>query len=134
MSINTGYLLNTYSVKCHRYLKQLKEENLLNLARAVLSDLFKEKLENVTPEIQFDSGKQQASWRIPSLIDAMYLELFFRFSPTGQWRKCADPKCSGVGYFEWTPSKPNQKYCCNVCALRVAKQEQRKRMREQQNK
>lgn len=119
------------SLKECDYLKQLKEENLLNLARAVLSDLFKEKLENVTPEIQFDSGKQQASWRIPSLIDAMYLELFFRFSPTGQWRKCADPKCSGVGYFEWTPSKPNQKYCCNVCALRVAKQEQRKRMREQ---
>lgn len=109
------------------YLKQLKKENLLNLARAVLSDLFKHKLDTVSPEIQFESGRQFASWRIPTLIDAMYLELFFRFSPNGQIRKCADPKCTGIGYFEWTPSKPNQKYCCNTCAMRIAKQEQRKR-------
>lgn len=116
------------------YLKQLQKENLLNLARAVLSDLFKAKLESVTPELQYVNGKHQAGWRIPTLIDAMYLELFFRLSPTGQFRKCADPKCSGVGYFEWSPSKPNQKYCCNVCALRVAKEEQRKRARAKKDK
>lgn len=105
--------------------KQLQEKNLLNLARAVLSDLFKEKLHTVYPEIQIENGKQVASWRIPTLLDAMYLELFFRFSPTGQVKRCADPSCDG--FFTWTPSRPTQKYCCNECALRVAKREQRKR-------
>lgn len=105
--------------------KQLQEKNLLNLAKAVLSDLFKEKLHTVYPEIQIENGKQIASWRIPTLLDAMYLELFFRFSPTGQVKRCADPSCDG--FFTWTPSRPTQKYCCNECALRVAKRRQRQR-------
>lgn len=113
------------------FLKQLKENNLLNLAKAVLADLFKEKLHTVYPEIQIENGKQIANWRIPTLLDAMYLELFFRFSPTGQVKRCADTSCNG--FFTWTPSRPTQKYCCNECALRVAKRRQRQRDSEKQN-
>ena len=110
------------------YFKQLSQNNLLNLAKAALSDLFKEKLITVFPEIQFEKGKQTAGWRIPTFIDAMYLELFFRFSPNVKIKRCADPTCRAP--FEWSPSKPNQIYCDNVCAVRMAKRMQRARNKQ----
>lgn len=110
----------------------INEKSIVALGRAALSDIFKEHLHRVFPEIEYSEGKHVASWRIPSLLDAMYLELFFRFSPVGEIRKCADPKCNN--FFEWSPSKPNQKYCDNTCALRAAKRSQRAREREKRKK
>ena len=110
----------------------IKPETLIALGRAAISDIFKEHLHTVFPEIEYANGLPSASWRIPTLLDAMFLELFFRFSPIGEIRKCADPKCGK--FFEWSPSKPNQKYCDNICAMRVAKRNQRAREREKQKK
>lgn len=129
-----GEVLFNPPLSAINYLISLKEDQLLNLAKAVLSDLFKENLHRISPEIQYENNQLLSSWRIPSLLSAMYLELFFRFSPYGQIKICANPTCKKA--FTWTSSKPTKKFCCTECAVLMAKRNQRKRERERlaQNK
>lgn len=96
------------------------------LAKAVLSDVFREKLHRVFPEIRYDEDNiPQSAWRIPTLLDAMYLEIFFRFSPNGVIKKCANQTCNN--YFEWSKSTPTKIYCSQRCAMLMAKRKQRER-------
>lgn len=100
----------------------------MQCAKIVFSDIFKEHLHRIYPEIIFTKeGNPESSWRIPSLIDAMYLELFFRFSPNSNVRKCQNPDCPN--YFTWTSSRSKKIYCSQSCALLMAKRKQRERDR-----
>lgn len=108
-------------------------EKVLMCAKAVFSDIFKEQLYSVYPEIVFNkNGDPESSWRIPSLIDAMYLELFFRFSPNSSVRKCQNPDCPN--YFTRTSSRPTKIYCSESCALLMAKRMERARKRKAKSK
>lgn len=96
------------------------------LAKAVLSDVFKENLCWIYPEVRYDKDNTpQSAWRIPTLLNAMYLELFFRLSPNGRIKRCANPTCNN--YFEWNKSTPTKIYCSERCAKLMAKRKQRER-------
>lgn len=114
------------------YLQSLNITNLSNLAKAVLSDLFKENLHMISPEIQFENGHYISTWRIPTLLNAMYLELFFLYSPNHKIKLCANPSCRRK--FEWRSDKPTQKYCSINCATCVAQRMKRKRDKEKSSK
>lgn len=102
---------------------------LLNTAKGLFSDIFKEKLHAVYPEIIFGAdGIPESSWRIPTLIDAMYLELFFRFTPNTSVRKCMNPTCPK--FFTRTSSRPTKIYCDESCAKLMAKRKERERKRK----
>ena len=104
----------------------------IKIAKSVLSDILTEQLHRVYPEIVFnDNGVPESSWRIPSLLDAMYLELFFRLSPNSQAKKCGNPNCTK--YYIWSSSKPSKKYCSESCARLMAKRMQRERERKNKN-
>ena len=103
-------------------------KHLINTAKALLADIFKEKLSRITPELQFNAGNMpEANWRIPSLADAMYLDAFFRLTPTTTVRHCANPTCTR--YFTWSSSRKTRIYCCPACAELMAKRKQRERDR-----
>lgn len=105
-------------------------DNLLKTARGVFTDLFKENLHRVYPEMVFNkNGEPESSWRIPTLIDAMYLELFFRFTPSSSVRKCMNPTCPK--FFVRTSSRPSKIYCDENCAKLMAKRMERERKRKQ---
>ena len=106
----------------------ITEVEIVKLGRAVFADVFKEHLQDVYPEIEFTDRGRSASWHIPSFLSAMYLELFFRLSPEGKFRRCADPKCNS--FFEWSPSHPGKIYCSVECAQRVAKRMERERKKK----
>lgn len=104
------------------------DETLLKTAKGVFSDVFKEHLKSVYPEIIFTkAGTAESSWRIPTFIDAMYLELFFRYTPNSSVRKCENPTCSG--FFVYESSRPTKKYCTESCAKLMAKRMERERKR-----
>lgn len=104
-------------------------ENLIKVGKGVFTDIFKEQLHCVYPEITYDkNGVAESSWRIPTLIDAMYLELFFRFTPNSSVRKCENPTCPK--YFIRTSSRPSKKYCDDACAKLMAKRMERARKRK----
>ena len=120
----SGYI-NTFSEK--------DADGVLMCAKAVFSDIFKEHLHSVYPEMVFSkNGDPESSWRIPSLLDAMYLELFFRFSPNSSVRKCQNPDCPN--YYTRTSSRPKKIYCSESCALLMAKRMERDRKRKAKNK
>lgn len=101
-------------------------DHFISAAKAMLADLFKERLEHIAPEIQFNNGSMpEANWRIPSLLDAMYLDAFFRLTPTTTVRRCANPTCSH--YFTWSKSRKTRIYCSASCAELMAKRKQRER-------
>lgn len=103
-------------------------ELLLKTAKGVFSDIFKEKLHSVYPEIVFSkNGTAESSWRIPSLMDAMYLELFFRYTPNSSVHKCENPTCTN--FFIYDRSRPTKKYCNESCAKLMAKRMERARKR-----
>ena len=108
----------------------LKEDNhFMNTAKSLLVDIFRERLHRVSPELQFNHGTfPETSWKIPSLVEAMYMELFFRLTPTGTIRKCANPTCPN--YFQWSASRKTRKYCCSSCAELMAKRMERERKRK----
>ena len=102
------------------------KDSIIKTAKGVFADLFKENLKSVYPEIVFNkNGNPESSWRIPSLIDAMYLELFFRFTPNSSVRKCANPTCNK--FFTRTSSRPTKIYCDENCAKLMAKRNERAR-------
>ena len=102
------------------------QDLILKTAKGVLSDIFKEQLQSVYPEVIFNKdGSSESSWRIPTLLNAMYLELFFRITPNSQARKCENPDCTG--FYIRTSSRPTKKYCCESCAKLMAKRMQRAR-------
>lgn len=108
-------------------------DSLLKTARGLFTDVFKENLHRVYPEMIFNkTGKPESSWRIPTLIDAMYLELFFRFTPSSSVRKCMNPTCPK--YFIRTSSRPSKIYCDDGCAKLMAKRKERERKRQTQAK
>lgn len=121
----------TYSEPLANLLSSLSEtdsEALLKTAKGVFSDIFKENLHSVYPEIVFSKeGTAESTWRIPSLIDAMYLELFFRYTPNSSVRKCENPTCTG--FFVYESSRPTKKYCNESCAKLMAKRMERARKR-----
>ena len=102
------------------------KDSIIKTAKGVFADLFKENLKSVYPEIIFNkNGTPESSWRIPSLLDAMYLELFFRFTPNSSVRKCANPTCNK--FFTRTSSRPTKIYCDDDCAKLMAKRNERAR-------
>lgn len=104
-------------------------DNLLKTARGIFTDVFKENLHRVYPEMVFNKGGEpESSWRIPTLIDAMYLELFFRFTPSSSVRKCMNPTCPN--FFVRTSSRPAKIYCDDACAKLMAKRMERERKRK----
>lgn len=103
--------------------------NLIKVGKGVFTDIFKEQLHRVYPEIIYGKdGAAESSWRIPTLIDAMYLELFFLFTPNSSVRKCENPTCQK--YFIRTSSRPSKKYCDDACAKLMAKRMERARKRK----
>ncbi len=104
-------------------------DNLIKTGKGVFTDVFKKQLHEVYPEITYTKdGAAESSWRIPSLINAMYLELFFRFTPNSSVRKCENPTCPK--YFLRTSSRPSKKYCDEACAKLMAKRMERERKRK----
>ena len=102
------------------------KDSIIKTAKGVFSDLFKENLKSVYPEIIFNkNGNPESSWRTPSLLDAMYLELFFRFTPNSSVRKCANPTCNK--FFTRTSSRTTKIYCDDDCAKLMAKRNERAR-------
>ena len=111
-------------------LNQRDKEIIIKIAKGILSDIFKEKLNRVFPEIVFTKRNMpESSWRIPSLLDAMYLEVFFTLTPSSSIRHCANPTCNQ--FFTWSASKKSRIYCSQSCADAMAHRKFRERQKNE---
>ena len=104
-----------------------EKEYVLKLGKAFLSDYFNNELMWVHPQMTFENGQFLPNLQISSLMQAMYLELFFKITPYTNLRKCANPTCNA--FFEVSRDNSKRMYCSTRCAQLMAKRKQRERER-----
>ncbi len=83
-----------------------------SFAENLFSDIIGIRLQNVRPEVRFDNDKCVPRWRIRSLLEAMYLEIFFNLHNQLKIKKCAN--CNCTKYF--IADNPRRLYCSEVCS------------------
>lgn len=120
------------------YNKPINEEDLMYiigdgndailLGKAYLSDFFSDRLFYVHPDMTFEDGAFRPNLRIKSLIEALYVELFFKITPYTNIRKCANPTCTR--FFEVMADNSRKMYCSQSCGLVMAKRKQREREKQ----
>lgn len=103
-------------------------EYVLKLGKAFLSDYFNNELMWVHPQMTIANGQFLPNLQITSLLQAMYLELFFKITPYTNLRKCANPTCTA--FFEVSRDNSKRIYCSTRCAQLMAKRKQRERERQ----
>ena len=104
------------------------KEMVVNLGKAFLSNHFNDQLFRIRPELIIEDGRMVQELRIPSLMEAIYIDLYFRYTPYTSFRKCSNPTCSAV--FQVSNSNSKKMYCSNRCSLLMAKRKQRERDRK----
>lgn len=103
-----------------------EKKRIMKIGIAVFNNFLNDRLSNINPIMQFINNNYIANWSIRNLIDAMYLELFFKYNPFTSIREC--PVCHNL--FDVSSNDKRKIYCSKLCADRIAKRKQREREKE----
>lgn len=87
----------------------------LETAKIIVKEELEKNLQRVRPT--YNISKLEPSWKIDSLLSALYFGLFYMRPHMEIYRRCANPKC---GEFFLVPvSSRKKKYCCRACMNRT---------------
>ncbi|MCM1497177.1 MAG: CGNR zinc finger domain-containing protein [Clostridium sp.] len=104
--------------------------SLLEIARFVLGEEINANLGNIHPEYNIQT--MSPSWKIDSLLGALYFSIFYLKPDLELYRPCANPRCGR--YFLVKTTSTRTMYCSQECRNRVMQDRYRKRKRESQGK
>lgn len=111
-------------------LNESMKASLLEIARFVLGEEINANLGGVHPEYNIQT--MAPSWKIDSLLSAMYFSIFYLKPDLELYRPCANPRCGR--YFLVKTTSTRTMYCSQECRNRVMQDRYRKRKRENQGK
>ena len=111
-------------------LNESMKSSLLEIARFVLGEEINANLGGVHPEYNIQT--MAPSWKIDSLLSAMYFSIFYLKPDLELYRPCANPRCGR--YFLVKTTSTRTMYCSQECRNRVMQDRDRKRKRENQDK
>lgn len=97
-------------------------ENIRKFAKMVIGEEINHNLKGITPMYKIET--MEPSWRVDSLLSAMYLSLFYLKPDMQLYRPCANPRCNN--YFLVKTTSSRNKYCCRKCADNVTQTRYRK--------
>lgn len=91
---------------------------LKNAAIAIAKLIIKEEIESNLKRlhVSYDVSKLEPSWKIDSLLSALYFGLFYMRPNMETYRRCANPKCNE--FFLVSVTSRKRKYCCKDCMNR----------------
>lgn len=97
-------------------------------AKYIIKEEIETNLQRVHPT--YDTNKLEPSWKIDSLLSALYFGLFYMRPNMENYRRCANPKCNQ--FFLVPISSRKKKYCCTACMNRemAARKRSRDKLRE----
>lgn len=98
----------------------------LEIARYVLGEEINANLVGIYP--QYNIQTMSPSWKVDSLLSAIYFSLFYLKPDLELYRQCANPRCNK--YFLVKTTSTHKKYCSTECCNRVTQDRYRKRKRE----
>lgn len=98
----------------------------LEIARHILGEEINANLNGIFP--QYDVQAMSPSWKVDSLLSALYFSLFYIKPDLELYRQCANPRCQK--YFLVKTTSTHKKYCSTECCNRVTQDRYRKNRRE----
>ena len=121
----TYYVNNEYDKSS--FSDVLKERALI-VAKHIIKEEIESNLRRVRPT--YDTTKLEPTWKIDSLLSALYFGLFYMRPNLETYRRCANRKCGE--FFLVTLSSQKKKYCCTACMNRemAARKRIRDKMKE----
>jgi hypothetical protein len=100
--------------------------SLLEIAHFVLGEEINANLSGIHPK--YNAQTMTPTWKIDSLLSAVYFSIFYLRPDLELYRPCANPKCKR--YFLVKTTSTRTKYCCPECSNRVTQDRYRKKKRE----
>ena len=89
-------------------------------AKRVILDIINDNIYTARPQMHMLQEKFTSLWQCTYLMQAIYLDLYQLLLNPGEYRRCANPKCSN--YFLISGRRADKRYCCNSCASKIGKQ------------
>lgn len=88
-------------------------------AKRVILDIINDNIYTARPQMHMLQEKFTSLWQCTYLMQAIYLDLYQLLLNPGEYRRCANPKCSN--YFLISGRRADKRYCCNSCASAMGK-------------
>lgn len=101
------------------------KDALLKIAGIVISEEINANLKGISPQI--DSETLIPSWKLNSLLEALYFSIFYMKPGVELYKECENPNCKHQKYFLINATATNKKYCCPACANAAAQRRSRQR-------
>lgn len=101
------------------------KDSIDKLAKRVIGDELNHNLKDIVPV--YDIEKMSPSWKVESLLSAMYLSLFYLKPDTQLYRQCENPNYNN--YFMVKTTSTRTKYCCTRCANSVTQSRYRRKQK-----
>lgn len=101
----------------------LMKKALINIARLIIGEEINKNLDGIHP--QYNVSTMSPSWRVDSLLAAIYFSIFYMKPGLELYRQCANPTCRQ--YFLVKSTSTRNKYCCPECGNATAQRNYRKR-------
>ncbi|WMJ89297.1 hypothetical protein [Anaerocolumna sp. MB42-C2] len=101
------------------------KDSLLKIAEIVISEEINANLKGISP--QFSAKTLAPSWKLNSLLEALYFSIFYMKPGVELYKECENPNCQHQKYFLINATVTNKKYCCPACANAAAQRRSRQR-------
>ena len=102
------------------------QDGLLKISKYLIERELNYHLAEIRPVYNVET--MQPNWKLPSLLSAMYLSLFYLDSRQGSYRACQNMNCGQ--FFLVSKTNSIKKYCCTDCTNAVSQRKYRKKNRE----
>lgn len=99
------------------------EPAILSFAQNIVGEEINHNLSGIHPE--YNSMTMEPSWRVDSLMSALYFSLFYLRPKMELYRPCGNPRCNNYFLVKSTSSKT--KYCSTKCANNVTQSRYRQK-------
>lgn len=103
---------------------------LIDISKYVIGEEINANLDGIHPI--YNSNTMTPSWKVDSLLCAVYFSIFYLKPDLELYRPCDNPKCGR--YFLVKTTSTRIRYCSQECCNRVTQDRYRKRKREKEGK
>lgn len=101
------------------------QQGLLNSARIVVANEINHNIRGIHPK--YDGLEMTTSWKINTLLEALYFSIFYMKANTKIYKECENPNCKNDKFFLVDSTKSNKRYCCDKCRNTAAQHRYRQR-------
>ncbi len=123
-------IINFYSPPNNENFTDELKKSLLYIAKNTIANEINFNISGITPKYNLET--LQPSWQLNSLLEALYLSIFYMKPGVELYKACENPNCNYQKYFPIYATVTNKKYCCPAC--RNAAAQRRSRQKKLQNK